>query len=172
MPIRAHCSICSDFFDNERDVAALLCGHTFHSACLSRWFEAAPSRTCPQCRTQVSKRHIITKLFFNVTLEEQAAPDAETLQVFGVGPPRGAGAVPVPKLLPAVLIFGTQNTSVPPPASHCPPPVPALSQHSLPVVLYLPLPKPQPAAQGRAGQSRLTTKQGRVPRLAWFPERN
>ncbi|XP_071900168.1 E3 ubiquitin-protein ligase TRAIP isoform X1 [Anas platyrhynchos] len=80
MPIRAHCSICSDFFDNERDVAALLCGHTFHSACLSRWFEAAPSRTCPQCRTQVSKRHIITKLFFNVTLEEQAAPDAETLQ--------------------------------------------------------------------------------------------
>lgn len=32
MPIRAHCTICSDFFDNERDVAAVPCGHTFHRA--------------------------------------------------------------------------------------------------------------------------------------------
>ncbi|NXB04654.1 TRAIP ligase, partial [Cnemophilus loriae] len=80
MPIRAHCTICSDFFDNERDVAAVPCGHTFHQACLIQWFDTAPSRTCPQCRSQVSRRHIINKLFFDVTLEEQAAPDAETLQ--------------------------------------------------------------------------------------------
>ncbi|NXM96452.1 TRAIP ligase, partial [Sylvia borin] len=80
MPIRAHCTICSDFFDNERDVAAVPCGHTFHQAFLLQWFDTAPSRTCPQCRNQVSKRHIINKLFFDVTLEEQAAPDAETLQ--------------------------------------------------------------------------------------------
>ncbi|NWI96637.1 TRAIP ligase, partial [Pitta sordida] len=80
MPIRAHCTICSDFFDNERDVAAVPCGHTFHYACLIQWFDTAPSRTCPQCRIQVSKRHIISKLFFDVALEEQAAPDAETLQ--------------------------------------------------------------------------------------------
>ncbi|NXC05184.1 TRAIP ligase, partial [Orthonyx spaldingii] len=81
MPIRAHCTICSDFFDNQRDVAAVPCGHTFHQACLTQWFDTAPSRTCPQCRIQVSKRHIINKLFFDVALEEQAAPDAETLQV-------------------------------------------------------------------------------------------
>ncbi|NXR20049.1 TRAIP ligase, partial [Cinclus mexicanus] len=80
MPIRAFCTICSDFFDNERDVAAVPCGHTFHQACLLQWFDTAPSRTCPQCRNQVSKRHIINKLFFDVTLEEQAAPDAESLQ--------------------------------------------------------------------------------------------
>ncbi|KAM6197577.1 E3 ubiquitin-protein ligase TRAIP [Sarcoramphus papa] len=80
MPIRAHCTICSDFFDNERDVAAVPCGHTFHRACLIQWFDTAPSRTCPQCRIQVSKRHIINKLFFDVALEEQTAPDAETLQ--------------------------------------------------------------------------------------------
>ncbi|NXP24945.1 TRAIP ligase, partial [Scytalopus superciliaris] len=80
MPIRAHCTICSDFFDNERDVAAVPCGHTFHRACLVQWFDTAPSRTCPQCRIQVGKRHIIHKLFFDVVLEEQAAPDAETLQ--------------------------------------------------------------------------------------------
>ncbi|XP_009279544.1 PREDICTED: E3 ubiquitin-protein ligase TRAIP [Aptenodytes forsteri] len=48
--------------------------------CLIQWFDTAPSRTCPQCRIQVSKRHIINKLFFDVALEEQTAPDAETLQ--------------------------------------------------------------------------------------------
>ncbi|NWW95576.1 TRAIP ligase, partial [Rhynochetos jubatus] len=32
----------------------------------------------------VSKRHIINKLFFDVALEEQTAPDAETLQVIGL----------------------------------------------------------------------------------------
>ncbi|NWS57096.1 TRAIP ligase, partial [Chunga burmeisteri] len=80
MPIRAHCTICSDFFDNERDVAAVPCGHTFHHACLIQWFDTAPSRTCPQCRIQVSKRHIINKLFFDVAVEEQTTPDAETLQ--------------------------------------------------------------------------------------------
>ncbi|NXJ64733.1 TRAIP ligase, partial [Rostratula benghalensis] len=85
MPIRAHCTICSDFFDNERDVAAVPCGHTFHRACLTQWFDTAPSRTCPQCRIQVSKRHIINKLFFDVALEEQTAPDAESLQPAGTG---------------------------------------------------------------------------------------
>ncbi|NXF87856.1 TRAIP ligase, partial [Eubucco bourcierii] len=80
MPIRAHCTICSDLFDNQRDVAAVPCGHTFHHACLTQWFDTAPRRTCPQCRIQVNKRHIINKLFFDVALEEQMAPDAEALQ--------------------------------------------------------------------------------------------
>ncbi|NXK56962.1 TRAIP ligase, partial [Chauna torquata] len=48
---------------------------------LFQWFDTAPSRTCPQCRIQVSKRHIINKLFFDVALEEQTAPDAEALQM-------------------------------------------------------------------------------------------
>ncbi|NWU63413.1 TRAIP ligase, partial [Pterocles burchelli] len=95
MPIRAHCTICSDFFDNERDVAAVPCGHTFHRACLTQWFDTAPSRTCPQCRIQVSKRHIINKLFFDVALEEQTAPDAETLQ-----PLAGANVLPGNLLAP------------------------------------------------------------------------
>ncbi|XP_077677764.1 E3 ubiquitin-protein ligase TRAIP isoform X2 [Eretmochelys imbricata] len=80
MPIRAHCTICSDFFDNHKDVAAIHCGHTFHQECLIQWFDTAPSRTCPQCRIQVSKRHIINKLFFDVALEEQTSLDAESLQ--------------------------------------------------------------------------------------------
>ncbi|XP_006002702.1 E3 ubiquitin-protein ligase TRAIP [Latimeria chalumnae] len=80
MPIRAYCTICSDFFDNTRDVAAIHCGHTFHYECLIQWFQSAPCRTCPQCRIQVTTRHIISKLFFDVGVEEEVAPDAESLQ--------------------------------------------------------------------------------------------
>ncbi|XP_027693098.1 E3 ubiquitin-protein ligase TRAIP isoform X2 [Vombatus ursinus] len=80
MPIRALCTICSDFFDHSRDVAAIHCGHTFHLACLIKWFDSAPSRTCPQCRIQVGKRSIINKLFFDLAQEEETGLDAETLK--------------------------------------------------------------------------------------------
>ncbi|NP_991170.1 E3 ubiquitin-protein ligase TRAIP [Danio rerio] len=81
MPIRAYCTICSDFFDNSKDVAAIHCGHTFHYSCLLQWFQSAPNKTCPQCRKQVSTRHIINKLFFDIAPEDDGAPvDPESLQ--------------------------------------------------------------------------------------------
>ncbi|XP_077307671.1 E3 ubiquitin-protein ligase TRAIP [Lithobates pipiens] len=80
MPIRALCTICSDFFDHQRDVSAINCGHTFHQHCLQQWFSTAPSRTCPQCRIQVSNRQIIHKLFFDVGLEDDSTLDAESLK--------------------------------------------------------------------------------------------
>ncbi|XP_060163950.1 E3 ubiquitin-protein ligase TRAIP isoform X2 [Globicephala melas] len=80
MPIRALCTICSDFFDHSRDVAAIHCGHIFHLQCLIQWFETAPSRTCPQCRIQVGKRTIINKLFFDLAQEEESVLDAEFLK--------------------------------------------------------------------------------------------
>ncbi|XP_062842652.1 E3 ubiquitin-protein ligase TRAIP isoform X2 [Trichomycterus rosablanca] len=81
MPIRAYCTICSDYFDHSRDVAAIFCGHTFHYECLLQWFQTAPSKTCPQCRKQVSGRHIINKLFFDMpTEEEETSADPESLQ--------------------------------------------------------------------------------------------
>nr|XP_023476177.1 E3 ubiquitin-protein ligase TRAIP isoform X2 [Equus caballus] len=80
MPIRALCTICSDFFDHSRDVAAIHCGHTFHLQCLIQWFETAPSRTCPQCRIQVGRRTIINKLFFDLAQEEESVLDAEFLK--------------------------------------------------------------------------------------------
>lgn len=80
MPIRALCTICSDFFDHSRDVAAIHCGHTFHLQCLIQWFETAPSRTCPQCRIQVGKRTIINKLFFDLAQEEESVLDPEFLK--------------------------------------------------------------------------------------------
>ncbi|XP_071779082.2 E3 ubiquitin-protein ligase TRAIP [Centroberyx gerrardi] len=80
MPIRAYCTICSDFFDHSADVAAIHCGHTFHYECLLQWFQAAPTKTCPQCRKQVSTRHIINKLFFDIGGEETSSVDPESLQ--------------------------------------------------------------------------------------------
>uniref|UniRef100_A0A3B4EHR6 RING-type domain-containing protein n=1 Tax=Pygocentrus nattereri TaxID=42514 RepID=A0A3B4EHR6_PYGNA len=80
MPIRAYCTICSDFFDHSKDVAAIHCGHTFHYVCLLQWFQTAPTKTCPQCRKQVSTRHIINKLFFDIAPEEGSAADPEILQ--------------------------------------------------------------------------------------------
>ncbi|OBS71349.1 hypothetical protein A6R68_00182 [Neotoma lepida] len=80
MPIRALCTICSDFFDHSRDVAAIHCGHTFHLQCLIQWFETAPSRTCPQCRIQVGRKTIINKLFFDLAQEEESVLDAEFLK--------------------------------------------------------------------------------------------
>ncbi|TRY59873.1 hypothetical protein DNTS_035284 [Danionella cerebrum] len=81
MPIRAYCTICSDFFDNTKDVAAIHCGHTFHYDCLLQWFQSAPSKTCPQCRKQVSTRHIINRLFFDIAPEEDGVQvDPESLQ--------------------------------------------------------------------------------------------
>ncbi|XP_077059938.1 E3 ubiquitin-protein ligase TRAIP-like [Siphateles boraxobius] len=71
MPIRAYCTICSDFFDNSKDVAAIHCGHTFHYVCLLQWFQSAPSKTCPQCRKQVNRQHIINKLFFDIAPEDK-----------------------------------------------------------------------------------------------------
>lgn len=80
MPIRAYCTICSDFFDHSKDVAAIHCGHTFHYECLLQWFQTAPTKTCPQCRKHVSTRHIINKLFFDIGGEEDGTVDPECLQ--------------------------------------------------------------------------------------------
>ncbi|TKS71138.1 E3 ubiquitin-protein ligase TRAIP [Collichthys lucidus] len=59
---------------------AIHCGHTFHYECLLKWFQTAPTKTCPQCRKQVSTRHIINKLFFDIGGEEEATADPESLQ--------------------------------------------------------------------------------------------
>ncbi|XP_038628185.1 E3 ubiquitin-protein ligase TRAIP isoform X3 [Tachyglossus aculeatus] len=80
MPIRAICTICSDFFDHSKDVAAIHCGHTFHLACLTQWFQTAPNQTCPQCRVQVNKRTVIHKLFFDLAQDDEHFLDPESLK--------------------------------------------------------------------------------------------
>uniref|UniRef100_A0AAY4A3A1 RING-type domain-containing protein n=1 Tax=Denticeps clupeoides TaxID=299321 RepID=A0AAY4A3A1_9TELE len=82
MLIQAYCTICSDSFDHSRDVAFIHCGHTFHYECLLQWFQTAPNKTCPQCRKQVSTRHIINRFFFDIGGEhDSVSADPESLQV-------------------------------------------------------------------------------------------
>ncbi|XP_065407509.1 E3 ubiquitin-protein ligase TRAIP isoform X4 [Chrysemys picta bellii] len=75
MPIRAHCTICSDFFDNHKDVAAIHCGHTFHQECLIQWFDTAPSRTCPQCRIQ----NELDKVKAQLSMKEKEKRDCQSI---------------------------------------------------------------------------------------------
>ncbi|XP_014782126.1 E3 ubiquitin-protein ligase TRAIP [Octopus bimaculoides] len=73
--MNAYCVICSDRFvstGGEWDIAAGICGHTFHSACLGTWLET--SRTCPTCRKRWSKKDVAIKLYFdfdNLALETE-----------------------------------------------------------------------------------------------------
>lgn len=63
--MNACCIICSDRFlsgDDELNIAAGKCGHTFHSSCLDTWL--ATSATCPKCRQKWSKKEVIRKLYF------------------------------------------------------------------------------------------------------------
>ncbi|PAA60203.1 hypothetical protein BOX15_Mlig003178g1 [Macrostomum lignano] len=47
----ASCLICTSNFDEFSDMAALPCGHVFHSHCAGEWFKQ--SQTCPQCRRRL-----------------------------------------------------------------------------------------------------------------------
>ncbi|XP_061148295.1 E3 ubiquitin-protein ligase TRAIP [Syngnathus typhle] len=79
MPIRAFCTICCELLDNSKDVAAINCGHTFHSTCLLQWFQSAPTKTCPTCRKQAGTRQIIYKLYFDSGSEEARSANPESL---------------------------------------------------------------------------------------------
>ncbi|GFS55779.1 hypothetical protein TNIN_307601 [Trichonephila inaurata madagascariensis] len=57
------CIICSERLKSEIEIVSVLCGHVFHSDCLSKWLES--SETCPECRKPVSSKDI-TKLHLNI----------------------------------------------------------------------------------------------------------
>lgn len=61
--MRVLCTICTELFDGNCDVSAVPCGHTFHADCLLRWLET--SLTCPQCRTRVTRKAVVPKLYFS-----------------------------------------------------------------------------------------------------------
>ena len=44
------CSTCMDSFTARCDVSMTLCGHSFHTRCITNWLERGQSN-CPQCRT-------------------------------------------------------------------------------------------------------------------------
>ena len=44
------CPIC--FIENEEGVSTLVCGHMYHTECITKWINI--SNTCPICRKDVS----------------------------------------------------------------------------------------------------------------------
>ncbi|XP_041377219.1 E3 ubiquitin-protein ligase TRAIP-like [Gigantopelta aegis] len=63
--MRAQCCICADQFENDDNIniAAVPCGHTFHEVCVMRWLRT--SNSCPQCRTFINQSQVIKKLYFD-----------------------------------------------------------------------------------------------------------
>jgi len=51
----AECAICKDAGDQDEAQQLLLCGHSFHRACIGQWVVVHPS--CPLCRRPVSRAH-------------------------------------------------------------------------------------------------------------------
>lgn len=44
------CSICLDYFNNDKKIIKLNCDHIFHTECIKLWIEN--NNTCPLCRTK------------------------------------------------------------------------------------------------------------------------
>lgn len=47
------CTICLESLSQSKSDAVIPCGHTYHSKCLTGWFETQKTRTCPLCRKDV-----------------------------------------------------------------------------------------------------------------------
>ena len=47
------CAVCLAGVVEGEEVAVLVCGHTFHSACLARWVGGGHF-SCPYCRAEVA----------------------------------------------------------------------------------------------------------------------
>ena len=54
-------------FESSDAISASECGHVFHGACIARWLDtsssARVSSQCPQCRSTVSRDHLV-RLYF------------------------------------------------------------------------------------------------------------
>lgn len=49
-----HCPICLEELAGLRK-RSLICGHTFHEACIHTWLKDYPQKNCPCCRTPLSE---------------------------------------------------------------------------------------------------------------------
>ena len=65
------CSICCEEINETTGRCILVCKHSFHIICLSRWIVGKrPSQTCPLCRRKISNKAIIWESY----MEEPSPP--------------------------------------------------------------------------------------------------
>ncbi|XP_034000427.1 nuclear factor 7, brain-like [Trematomus bernacchii] len=73
------CPVCKEVF---RDPVVLSCSHSFCKACLQTWWRERPSRECPVCKTESSRRKPPCNLVLKNTCEtfllerDQGSPEA------------------------------------------------------------------------------------------------
>jgi len=66
MSFNGTCTICTDYFDLDSDISCTFCGHLFHSICLNQWIKTCGTqKTCPQCRTRITSRQVVNKIYVN-----------------------------------------------------------------------------------------------------------
>ncbi|CAF0801316.1 unnamed protein product [Adineta steineri] len=68
------CTICLDRFFLSSTISASPCGHLFHDKCLDRWIIDERKKTCPQCRTAITPKQIIKKLYLMEPLCQTQMP--------------------------------------------------------------------------------------------------
>ncbi|CAF1303681.1 unnamed protein product [Adineta ricciae] len=68
------CTICLDRFFLSSTISASPCGHLFHDKCLDRWIVDERKKTCPQCRTAITPKQILKKLYLMEPLCQTQMP--------------------------------------------------------------------------------------------------
>lgn len=59
-PTSSECSICLSNNINHRNGGSIRCGHSFHTTCISRWFNTNTRFTCPCCRASADILDLIS----------------------------------------------------------------------------------------------------------------
>ncbi|CAF1079184.1 unnamed protein product [Rotaria sordida] len=68
------CTICLDRFFLSSTISASPCGHLFHDKCLDRWLIDERKKTCPQCRTSITPKQVLKKLYLMEPLCQTQVP--------------------------------------------------------------------------------------------------
>ena len=56
--------ICHDVFQEDKQVAIMLCGEIFHASCLYTWYETVkPHLRCPKCN---GRADVLAKVLFRM----------------------------------------------------------------------------------------------------------
>lgn len=61
--MRITCTICTDLYEPSDTIVSTICGHCFHSRCLSPWLKR--SSTCPACRSSCTP-YDTKQIFLNI----------------------------------------------------------------------------------------------------------
>ena len=76
------CLICSEILTSSSKTSSTLCGHVFHTNCISKWLQIERPRpksreikkTCPKCRSPCGKKQL-RRIYLSESSIESLIPD-------------------------------------------------------------------------------------------------